>query len=97
MNKSDSERIAGLLTSLGGAEANGQDMADLVIFNTCSVRQSAENRVFGQLHNLGDAGCPHGVSLAQQPAGGVHRDPAAKPGRTGVDERPAFTLLAEPE
>ncbi|MEK9182941.1 MAG: tRNA (N6-isopentenyl adenosine(37)-C2)-methylthiotransferase MiaB [Patescibacteria group bacterium] len=52
MNKSDSERIAGLLTSLGGAEANGQDMADLVIFNTCSVRQSAENRVFGQLHNL---------------------------------------------
>ncbi|MEK7190047.1 MAG: MiaB/RimO family radical SAM methylthiotransferase, partial [Patescibacteria group bacterium] len=52
MNKSDSERIAGLLVSLGGAETSGPDEADLVILNTCSVRQSAENRVFGQLHNL---------------------------------------------
>lgn len=52
MNKSDSERIVGLLASLGGVEAEGPDEADLVLLNTCSVRQSAENRVFGQLHNL---------------------------------------------
>lgn len=52
MNKSDSERIAGLLISSGGVEARGPDEADLTLLNTCSVRQSAENRVFGQLHNL---------------------------------------------
>lgn len=52
MNKSDSERIAGLLASLGGVEISGPDEADLALLNTCSVRQSAENRVFGQLHNL---------------------------------------------
>ena len=52
MNKSDSERIAGLLISLGGVEVKGSDEADLVMLNTCSVRQSAENRLFGQVRNL---------------------------------------------
>ncbi|MBI5022550.1 MAG: tRNA (N6-isopentenyl adenosine(37)-C2)-methylthiotransferase MiaB [Candidatus Magasanikbacteria bacterium] len=52
MNKSDSERIAGLLISLGGVEAGGPDKSDLVLLNTCSVRKSAEDRIFGQIHNL---------------------------------------------
>lgn len=52
MNKSDSERIAGLLQRWGGQAVTGPDKADLVILNTCSVRQSAEDRVFGQVHNL---------------------------------------------
>lgn len=52
MNKSDSERIAGFLDGLGGQAVAGPEEAELVILNTCSVRQSAENRVFGQVNNL---------------------------------------------
>ncbi|MBI5731833.1 MAG: MiaB/RimO family radical SAM methylthiotransferase [Candidatus Magasanikbacteria bacterium] len=52
MNKSDSERIAGFLNDLGMREVSGPDEADLVLLNTCSVRQSAEDRVFGKAHNL---------------------------------------------
>lgn len=52
MNESDSERIASFLESLGLKEVKEISKADLVVFNTCGVRQSAENRVFGQVHNL---------------------------------------------
>lgn len=52
MNKSDSERIAGFLCDLGWQEVTGAEMADLIILNTCSVRQSAENRVYGEVNNL---------------------------------------------
>lgn len=52
MNTSDSERIAGLLESYGLKKAPTINQTDLVIFNTCGVRQSAENRAYGQIHNL---------------------------------------------
>jgi len=51
MNKNDSERIAGLLLSLGLAETPSPEEADILLINTCSVRQSAEDRVFGILVN----------------------------------------------
>ena len=47
MNKNDSERIAGLLSSLGFKETEEESIADVVVINTCSVRQSAEDRVYG--------------------------------------------------
>ncbi len=47
MNKNDSERIAGLLSSLGFNETPDESQADLIVVNTCSVRQSAEDRVYG--------------------------------------------------
>jgi len=47
MNKNDSERIAGLLSSLGFVFTEDESTADLNIINTCSVRQSAEERVYG--------------------------------------------------
>ncbi len=47
MNKNDSERIVSLLLSLGLEEVADYKQADLLLVNTCSVRQSAENRVFG--------------------------------------------------
>lgn len=47
MNKNDSERIAGLLSSLGFSPIEDESAADLIIVNTCSVRQSAEDRVYG--------------------------------------------------
>ncbi len=47
MNKNDSERVAGLLNGLGFAPTDRDDEADVILVNTCSVRQSAEDRVFG--------------------------------------------------
>ncbi len=47
MNKNDSERMAGMLSSLGFIETPDESIADLIIVNTCSVRQSAEDRVYG--------------------------------------------------
>lgn len=47
MNKNDSERIASLLRSLGFSATEDESVADLILVNTCSVRQSAEDRVFG--------------------------------------------------
>lgn len=49
MNKNDSERIAGLLSSLGFSSTDDESEADLIILNTCSVRQTAEDRIFGKM------------------------------------------------
>lgn len=51
MNKNDSERIAGLLDFLGYKKTERPTSADVIILNTCSVRQSAEDRVYGLLNN----------------------------------------------
>ena len=52
MNEHDSERMKGMLESLGYQEAAARDGADLILFNTCSIRESADNRLVG---NLGEA------------------------------------------
>ncbi len=52
MNFSDSERIAAFLEEKELKPAEKIEQADLVIFNTCGVRQTAEDRVYGQVHNL---------------------------------------------
>lgn len=52
MNKADSEKIAGVYQLKGYKEARSIKNADVVIINTCSVRQSAEDRVLGLVNNL---------------------------------------------
>jgi len=52
MNVSDSERIASVLEKSGLKPASNINEADFVVFNTCGVRQMAEDRVYGQIHNL---------------------------------------------
>ncbi|MDD3498574.1 MAG: tRNA (adenosine(37)-N6)-dimethylallyltransferase MiaA [Candidatus Moranbacteria bacterium] len=52
MNYSDSERITSFLESHQLKPAKEIGQANLVIFNTCGVRQMAEDRVYGQIHNL---------------------------------------------
>lgn len=52
MNHSDSERISSLLEMRGFSEISDIKEADLVVYNTCGVRQMAEDRVYGQIHNL---------------------------------------------
>jgi tRNA-2-methylthio-N6-dimethylallyladenosine synthase len=49
MNEHDSERMKGMLDSLGYAEAESRDQADLILFNTCSIRESADNRFIAHL------------------------------------------------
>lgn len=49
MNVYDSERIAGILQSLGYTEAASQKAADIVIFNTCHIREKAAEKVFSDL------------------------------------------------
>lgn len=49
MNEHDSERMKGMLQSLGYDEAAVQDDADLILFNTCSIRESADSRFLAHL------------------------------------------------
>jgi tRNA-2-methylthio-N6-dimethylallyladenosine synthase len=49
MNVHDSERMRGMLVSLGYAEASSRDQADLILFNTCSIRESADSRFIAHL------------------------------------------------
>src|SRR6476469_10314678 len=49
MNEHDSERMKGMLESLGYSEAAERDDADLILFNTCSIREKADNRLVGHL------------------------------------------------
>ncbi|MBI2641496.1 radical SAM protein [Candidatus Roizmanbacteria bacterium] len=52
-NKADSERIASAFTHRGMTPAKGYGDADYVVINTCMVRRSAEDRVYGLVQNLG--------------------------------------------
>src|SRR6185295_18537162 len=49
MNEHDSERMKGMLESLGYAEAPERAEADLILFNTCSIRETADSRFIAHL------------------------------------------------
>ena len=49
MNEHDSERMKGMLESLGYGEAGSREDANLILFNTCSIRESADSRFIGHL------------------------------------------------
>jgi tRNA-2-methylthio-N6-dimethylallyladenosine synthase len=49
MNEHDSERIAGLLEADGYARATSDDEADVIVVNTCCIRENADMRLYGQL------------------------------------------------
>ncbi|MFM8966969.1 MAG: tRNA (N6-isopentenyl adenosine(37)-C2)-methylthiotransferase MiaB [Vulcanococcus sp.] len=49
MNKADSERMAGILESMGYREASAELEADLVLYNTCTIRDNAEQKVYSYL------------------------------------------------
>jgi len=52
MNVHDSERIAGLLLDAGYTQALAETQPDLVVFNTCAVRENADNKLYGNLSFL---------------------------------------------
>jgi tRNA-2-methylthio-N6-dimethylallyladenosine synthase len=52
MNVHDSERLTGLLEDAGYAAATADEQADVVVFNTCAVRENADNKLYGNLSHL---------------------------------------------
>jgi len=53
MNVHDSERMSGLLEAAGYVRAADDDIADVVVLNTCAVRENADNKLYGNLGHLG--------------------------------------------
>ena len=52
MNVHDSERISGLLDAAGYIPVKQDEAADVIVFNTCAVRENADNRLYGNLSHL---------------------------------------------
>ncbi|TDC24860.1 tRNA (N6-isopentenyl adenosine(37)-C2)-methylthiotransferase MiaB [Micromonospora sp. 15K316] len=81
MNVHDSERISGLLEQAGYVRAAGGDETpDIVVFNTCAVRENADNRLYGNLGRLRPVKDKHpemqiavGGCLAQKDRGDIVR------------------------
>ena len=53
MNARDSEKLTGILEQIGYIEESDEEKADFVIYNTCTVRENANQRVYGRLGQLG--------------------------------------------
>lgn len=52
LNENDSEKMAGMLEKMGYVETDSVNDANLVLFNTCCIRENAEEKVFGKLGEL---------------------------------------------
>ncbi len=52
MNEEDSEKLSGMLKTIGYSSTEDKEEAAIIIFNTCCVRENAENKVFGNLGHL---------------------------------------------
>ena len=52
MNAHDSEKLVGILERIGYREVDDEDKADFVIFNTCTVRENANQKLYGHLGSL---------------------------------------------
>ena len=78
MNVHDSERLSGLLEGAGYVAAPEDEQADVVVFNTCAVRENADNRLYGNLSHLVPVKAAHpgmqiavGGCLAQKDRGDI--------------------------
>ncbi|MBR3697862.1 MAG: tRNA (N6-isopentenyl adenosine(37)-C2)-methylthiotransferase MiaB [Clostridia bacterium] len=52
LNENDSEKISGMLTKMGYLETDNKEDADIIIFNTCCVRDNEEDRLFGKIGDI---------------------------------------------
>ena len=52
MNVHDSENMSGLLLEMGFSETDRTEDADVILLNTCAIRENAENKVFGEIGHL---------------------------------------------
>jgi len=51
-NERDSETIQGILQKMGFRPVDAMDQADVIVLNTCAIRENAENKVFGEVGNV---------------------------------------------
>ena len=49
LNENDSEKLSGMIENMGYTKTDELEEADLVVFNTCCVREDAEDKLFGKL------------------------------------------------
>jgi tRNA-2-methylthio-N6-dimethylallyladenosine synthase len=80
MNVHDSERLSGLLENAGYVRAADGEVPSVVVFNTCAVRENADNRLYGNLGHLAPVKAEHpgmqiavGGCLAQKDRGEIVR------------------------
>ena len=52
MNQHDSQFVAAMLNAIGGTPVDDADNADVIVINTCSVRETAENKILGYIDSL---------------------------------------------
>jgi tRNA-2-methylthio-N6-dimethylallyladenosine synthase len=64
MNKHDSERITGMLSARGLTPAADGEIGDVVVFNTCCVRENADERLYGQVSSLSGIRRKRGTVIA---------------------------------
>jgi tRNA-2-methylthio-N6-dimethylallyladenosine synthase len=96
MNVYDSDRMADVLRPLGYALANGPEQADLVVLNTCHIREHASEKVYSELGRLRDAKVQRraeGGDLTIAVAGCV----AQAEGEEIVRRQPAVDIVVGPQ
>ena len=96
MNVADSERLSRALEKLNYQETNLVDEADLIVLNTCVVRQSAEDKALGRLNSLKPlkAANPNLIIALMGCLVGIKGNPAMEKRYPWVD---AFAAPSDPE
>jgi len=89
MNGHDSERLAGLLEAEGYEPARDEAAADLVVLNTCSVRERAEDKLYSRLGELREAAAERGATPIVAVAGCV----AQQEGERLLKRHPALDVV----
>ena len=64
LNENDSEKLCGMLEKMGYEKTENQNEADIALFNTCCVRENAEDKLFGKLGELKRIKEKHGTIIA---------------------------------
>lgn len=52
LNENDSEKLCGMMEKMGYTKCDDPKKADLIVFNTCCIRENAEDKLFGKLGEL---------------------------------------------
>src|SRR6266851_3709702 len=68
MNDHDSEKVAGVLFSRGYRQVESPDAASLVLYNTCSIREKAAQKVFSRVGELPETAGVAGGDRSREPA-----------------------------